>query len=584
MSQESLQPTGHEQEKLAPTKELVTPDGYRWFTYSSEQTGLMLACLENQENGLVVTTSLANPEKRSAAHKAWAGARHSRAPGMPWEIMAEMGEKGVDPDEKLDTLFSTYGHASVGDMARVEVDIVNAPMHLCFSLFNNTSINSGQEKSTRYQQKFGDAILHSVKNYLPKEFSEEEVNRLEEKYQALGELSLELFAKHQEKLTEAFTDYYEPQNKRETASLESRVLDCVRYFLLFGQNTGMSLETSARDWSRVIGELKSSPVGFYNQVGEQLQRLLVPTREEEEFLGFRSEAPGLIRHAEASDLVTKNLKQLQRYLEMIPDFTKNVDVMAQFSGSVNQSVEFLSSDEYTEGEKLVSQYILKLYPGIDWRQIFDWVKDQNPRTKKDISKIIFNGHNNYEELPSFARVSGMTTVHETFLGELRDWNRHRAWGRELSWPMMHGVNVDYEKILQIFSSGYGQPKYLTEVNAFSELLEEFKSDQKEYYGRLADFISEVSSIVYARNTVGMDYSAIINLLPLGHKATFFMHGDPKQALYKTHQRVRNGGHINYRVSAFEENQLIAGSDPCLEGLRLQDEPDPASSEEFFDRS
>src|SRR3990167_1898734 len=107
-----------EQDKgLMPERELFTDDGkYHWFVYPAELIGLRLVCLEDLDTGVIVTTTVSNPEKRTAAHRAWAGARHSRAPGMPWEIMQEMGEKGVDPDQKLDELFRGYGHASVGDM------------------------------------------------------------------------------------------------------------------------------------------------------------------------------------------------------------------------------------------------------------------------------------------------------------------------------------------------------------------------------------------------------------------------------------------------------------------------------------
>ena len=58
----------------------------------------------------------------------------------------------------------------------------------------------------------------------------------------------------------------------------------------------MSFETSARDWSRILSELKASPLSYYHKVATQIERLLAPSREEEESLGYRAEAPGLIRH------------------------------------------------------------------------------------------------------------------------------------------------------------------------------------------------------------------------------------------------------------------------------------------------
>ena len=135
--------------EIQPEKDFITGSN-RWFTYSADVTGLRLICLEDLTTGTIATTTIANPTKRTAAHKAWAGARQSRAAGMPWEILYEMGEKGVDPDQKLEEMFRGYGHASVGDMARLAVDLGKIPMHLCLALFNEGYLNSGQEKSTRY--------------------------------------------------------------------------------------------------------------------------------------------------------------------------------------------------------------------------------------------------------------------------------------------------------------------------------------------------------------------------------------------------------------------------------------------------
>jgi len=189
-----------------PIEQELIIGSYRWFTYAPEVTGLRLICLEDLDTGTVVTTTVADRQLRTAAHRAWAGARQSRSAGMPWEILCQMGEKGIDPDQKLEEMFRGYGHASVGDMARLSVDMGRIPMHLCLSLFQEGSINSGQEKSTRYQTTFGKALLHPIKYYLPTHLSKEE--QLEEDYQSFGTQSRELFAKHRAVLQEAFGQYY----------------------------------------------------------------------------------------------------------------------------------------------------------------------------------------------------------------------------------------------------------------------------------------------------------------------------------------------------------------------------------------
>ena|SRR5207245_5997139 len=126
------QPLQKAKTAIHPEQEYIV-GSYRWFTYPADVTGLRLICLEDLTTGTVTTTTVANPAKRTAAHKAWAGARQSRAAGMPWEILHEMGEKGVDPDQKLEEMFRGYGHASVGDMARLTVDFGKIPMHLCLA-------------------------------------------------------------------------------------------------------------------------------------------------------------------------------------------------------------------------------------------------------------------------------------------------------------------------------------------------------------------------------------------------------------------------------------------------------------------
>lgn len=566
--------------KIAPEQEYRVGT-YKWFTYAPEATGLRLICLEDEETGTVVTTMVANEQRRTAAHRAWAGARQSRAAGMPWDILREMGEKGVDPDQKIDEMFRGYGHASVGDMARLAVDMGKIPMHLCLALFNEGSLNSGQEKSTRYQPRFGKAVLHQIKNYLPTSLPQVEREALEEEYQAFGTLSLELFAKHKEILLRAFEEYYQADSARpeQKSALTSRVLDCVRYFLLFGQWSGMSFETSARDWSRILAELKASPLPYYHRVAGQIQKLLAPTREEEEMLSYKAEAPGLIRHTDPLFTINTNLLALKQFIEGQTDLLQRVSIQRTFQGLVKQGVHLLDAS-YTPGDRLVAQYLLQLWPGLERDTLLDWIHGQNDEVKRAISSLIFALHSNYSELPGYARTTNMTLVVQSFLGELRDLNRHRAWGRFVPLPLVFGEALTKDSVDQILARGFGLPLYLTEVPAFASQKEFFEQDLYEYYQKLRAFLDRVAE----RYGKTIDYSFMLNLLPLAHQVDIWLHGDPKQALYLTMQRVRPGGHINYRALAYEANQLLAEHDPYLAALRLTERPDAGSRIEFFDRS
>ncbi len=566
--------------EIQPEKDFIAGSN-RWFTYSADVTGLRLICLEDLTTGTIATTTIANPTKRTAAHKAWAGARQSRAAGMPWEILYEMGEKGVDPDQKLEEMFRGYGHASVGDMARLAVDLGKIPMHLCLALFNEGYLNSGQEKSTRYQASFGKAVLHPIRHYVSEGLLKEDVEPLEEEYQSFGVVSLELFAKYKAVLLRAFEQYYQADTTKpaEKSALLSRVLDCVRYFLLIGQWSGMSFETSARDWSRIIAELRASPLPYYRKVAAQLEKLLAPTTEEEEILHYKAEAPGLIRHTAPLLTTNINLHTLKQFLEDKTDLLQRVPIHSGFPIRVDQRVSMIDPLN-TEGDRLVAAYVLLLWPGLEREQLLNWIHTQNDETKNAISAIIFSGHTNYCEMPGFGRTTRMTLVIESFLGELRDLNRHRAWGRFFPLPLVFGERLTKNTVEQIVARGFGLPLYLTDIPAFSDYKTAYERDLVSYYIKLQKFLEKVSATY--RDTI--DYSFVLNLLPLAHQVDLWMHGDPKQASYFTMQRSRPGGHINYRALAYEANQLLATFDPYLSAMRLLKKPDPTSREEFFDRS
>ncbi len=360
-------------------------------------------------------------------------------------------------------------------------------------------------------------------------------------------------------------------------SLESRVLDCVRFFLLLGQDTGLSYETSARDWVRIIASLKASPINYYQNVAKQIERLLTPSSAEEKKLGYKAEAPSLIQFTESSLTTNENLAKLKKFIFTKTDLLKKVPINIKFRGMRKQKVELIPV-KFSVGDKMLAQYLLTIWPGLDRKKLFNWVKFQKSVIKRSLSKKIFNCHSHHCELSDLAATSGVSLVIDGYLGELRDFNRHRAWGRFGNLPLVHGLKITKETMMQILAKGFGLPLYLTQVKRFDGLKREFESDLKIHYKKLFAFVERVGGS-------GIDdCSFMINLLPLAHRCELFMHGNPKQAFYFTHLRVRNGGHINYRDLAFQANQLIANSDSLLEGMRLAKKPNARSRREFFERS
>lgn len=564
-----------EQTELKPTQELITPDGL-WFRFSEDQTGLEMVCLEDQTSGVIVTSPLANPNKRTAAHKAWGGARQSRAPGTPWEIYHEMGEKGVDPDQKIDDMFANYGHRSVGDMARIQVDHHLTPMHLAYLMFNEGYIISGQEKSTRYQPSFRRAVLHPLSNYLSMDGLNPEI---EEQYQSLGEVSLKRFSEHREKLGAAYNEFYKPEDDKQRGALASRVLDSARYFLLFGQGTGFSYETSARDWSRIISQLKASRVPFYRRYADQLEAFLAPEKQLEEELGFKAESPSLIRHTEADNTANENLKKLKEFIEPDTDLLSFARLYGNFPVRNTQKIELLP-EEISLGQRVIIQHILTLWPGLTPDIISTWLSRRDDETKRQLSQIVFNGHDKYQEPSHISAVTNMSLEVFADLGVQRDFNRQRAWGRFMSMPLLYGEAWSRSKAEQVLCKGFGLPLYLTEVDKFKTEAKNFTTDLNGYYEGVYSLMDRVEG-EYGDSA---DFSFVVNVMPLAQMVDFYMHGNPKQALYFTDLRYRPGGHINYRALAYQANQLIADSDPYLSGIKLTNKPNPASREEFFDRS
>jgi hypothetical protein len=349
---------------------------------------------------------------------------------------------------------------------------------------------------------------------------------------------------------------------------------------LAGNLTGMTFESSVRDIARIIGALKASPNRFYQNVGYQVERFLAPGTELEEMLGFKAEAPGLLRHAEAQTQTNQNLRSLREHLVCKTDLLKKVSVNTVFKGYSHQGVSLLSGNEVPLADRLTLQYIASLWPGMEMRAVINWISGLTADSKREISSIIFKGQDNYKELSELARVSSLSLINDASLGEVRDLNRQKAQGRFTDLPSVFGDGIDVSTACQILAKGFGLSIYLTDVQEFESLGESFRGDLEGYYKHLYEFIG----LAQRKFGDSIDYSFILNLLPLAHKVDFVMHPDPRQALYYTHQRVRGGGHINYRMLAYLSNQLIADSDPGFEGLRLKEQPKLSDRTEFFDRS
>ena len=95
---------------------------YKHFTFTvsdPDETDLVLVSVHDSRTNYTVRTALPNSGKQTASIMAFAGARYSRASISAYELFKEIKDAKKSANEKLATIFRSYGHASVADMAQL---------------------------------------------------------------------------------------------------------------------------------------------------------------------------------------------------------------------------------------------------------------------------------------------------------------------------------------------------------------------------------------------------------------------------------------------------------------------------------
>ena len=538
-----------------------------------DKTDLVIVSVTDTRTGYTVRTALPNSGKQTASIMAFAGARFSRSDLSAEELFQEIRQAGSNANEKLANIFRNYGHSSVADMAQLFAYIEQIPDHYSTIFFNETSVGGGQQRSTRYQD-FGNSKPLGLES-LGIDKTVENYDLINQNLLDLQQYSLEKYKKYQTKLTTEYTRVYniDENNKSETGALVARVFDSTRYFLPSGlmNKTSLAYITSAREWARLISVFKAS--NEYNLVclAEQLEILFAPDENVAKELKYTPEAPDLIRHTEADTITNQNLNILQKYLV---DHLK-IEQTLELSKSI--ACHKLKADlldmSLSAGTKILLQHILTIYPNASIQSILQFIDNLNIEQKSYISKILFKDFNHHKQMGNLFRVNTHSFVLTCSNSELRDLNRHRAWGRYI--PILNTSN--YKAILY---TGYTLPLYLTKNPALKVIRQEFERDLQEYYARLQEFVDLSAQYDWFPQYI------YTQLLPFAHIFTSFFHASPKEISYMTQLRVRPGGHINYRQLAYEMAVLGAKSESLLQAMIPQHliKPDPCSREEFIDRS
>ncbi len=560
---------------------MAIPDYFQFQISDSEQTDLPIISLIDNRTGFVVRTAVASNTRQTPSIMAFAGARYSRSSDSAESIFSEIKSSGKNAQEKLAAIFRNYGHASVADMSQLFGYIENIPQEIATKFFYETSVGGGQERSTRYQDFSAPKFLNLIDLIDPNQRVEalkyKDFEALKTDFLELQKLSLEKYEKWVKLCTEKYIKSYQVDinNKQQQAALTARVFDTARYFLLFGvcNKTSLGWITSAREWARIISQFKSSNIWQVQALGEQIEYLFAPEADVAESLGYLPEAPDLIRYTKSDETTISNLSDLRIFLESQTNFLKKAQFNQDFGFKAIKVEVF--DEKYTGSLKAVAQNIMTLYPAVNENWLFSWLLGLDTELKTKFGLIVNQRFNHHKQMGNQFRVNVKSFLLTCSIAEARDLNRHRAWGRFI--PMLSSEN-DQKALLE---EGYTLPLYLTQNPDLKAEKIEFESDLLNYYDKLKIFISKAESLTWFSSNL------ILELLPFAHIMKIWLHGSPKEISYMTKLRVRPGGHINYRVLAYEMARQSELDDPFMAGTNLDlvdTAPDSLSREQFLDRS
>lgn len=541
------------------------------FTYevfTGDDIGLTILLCNDAETNYNVWVPLPGHDL-AATKRAYAGSKYSRSADSVLDILKEIQRRGR-AGERFKNIYKDYGHASVADMADgIMVYVEGIPDVYATQVFAHSAVGAGQHRSTRYQdfshikpqslEIVSNLQLSKLKNY-------ETINKAFESLQAS---LLQNYRRWIEELNPIYAKQFEVDmaDAKQVRSMQSRVLDSARAFLPWGSclRSAFCYSSTAREWGRLISQLKARKDDNLRRLGEQIEALLAPPDEIVESLGFKSEVSDLIRYTSADETTSFNLKELSKLiptkdfvLNRVPRF--NPDQTHLFDGPT--------------GFKVLMQYILSIEPSATYKKVFDWSLTLDANLLLEISQAIFSGHNQFKQLGNQAQTNDFTFILQGGFSEVRDLIRQRAWGRFV--PLLEAES-NYSLAI---NDGFSLPAYLTDIPNLEQQRDLMISELTEYYGNLNRFIDQTKQVDWFPECM------LLQVLPFAHSTQFWMHGSSKELSYMSNLRVGPGGHINYRKMAWDMADKVSVSDPFLSAMNLgQDrKPDASSRAEFLGRS
>ena len=523
-----------------------------------KKTGLRLYTLTDKKTGVAGTFAEFNPDFDVHAGIAWVGARTSRSsdsyPAIFEEINTAIGAGRYTAGDKLADVFVNYGHASVADMAPVMLFFNNIPMHIPFRVFNQMSLGAGQELSTRYVE-LTDLGVPDVGRIFDG-FETPEVELLAQiEWKALQTQMVENYNKWFERLQPALGEYLDNNFDGEVkpSTLTTRALDVARMWIPAGAKTSQTALASVRQWVDIAGQLRINGDVESAEVGNLIIDLL-SLGGHPECLDIKANLSALTRHSEGSPTVQDNVQELREHLGKFGEFQGQQSKIRGIRYPESGSTELILPFEYGS-QTMAFNYILQAYPEMHPSIVLDFVQDLGEDELREISNIIFKGHNQFDPLRSAADVRGPAFVYESSLAYMRDINRHRSFGRLV-------LSLEVEDFNTILDGGWNRNHAIHNAEYWKQFAEEWEADWAAFYKKfdeLRDFLE---------SELGTNYKPkeMINMLPLGHQIRMVLSAPAGQWSYMTSLRVGLGGDFGYREDVWNMLEALRNSDPGFSGM------------------
>ena len=515
---------------------------------------------ESDWNKFKVHTLLQNPTQKQPSINAYLGARYSRSCDSITDIASEIMESGTDAAEKLEKIFSGYGHKSVGDMAELFLCLENIPMYTAMRIYYMCSVLSGQERSTRYQNfdkpEFVQIPKEVCANYEVRKEYERIILKQMQDYR-------EMMKPTREALEKAFK--INEESPQEVSALKARSFDVCRYFLPLGLHTSSAYLMSARNWSEVISLLCANDSVIENDLAELILNLLGDSKLEVK--GYIKEADNLIRHTDANCCRKNSSKAILGYLkerisrEQVDDIPESeVDMLEIAHGSDST-------------EALISNYELLLNP-LGSKEEFEFTDSD----QENIGEIIFDNHDHHNLLGNVGQFGNIKISGFASIGTLKDLDRHRSLERFVPF-FQDEIDLDQELDRPNFKCFF-LCNYL-EIKSLSKLKTEYEKRLIDTYKRIKEWRKKAKENM--TEEVCDEFTKY--LLPHAHATRYVYYGSFDDLQYIINLRTRRGGHIAYRVLVYRWLELLNIQDGIWYSLhRGIEKPNPKSKQQFVDRS